>query len=129
MLIPDSNKLAALDNHQRAQLVNSLLGFKPALLPGISDAQGRANLTLMTSVVHLGASPPLKGVFFRPHSVPRHSLENILATGSFTLNLITGSIFQQAHQTSARYSPELSEFATTGLEEVYSALPTWPKAR
>lgn len=120
MLSFDSAAIASLDNRKRAQLINSLLGFKPALLLGTRSRSGVTNLAMMTSVVHLGASPPLIGVVFRPHTVPRHSLENILNTGSYTLNQVTESMMAQAHQTSARYGEGESEFAATGLTEFYS---------
>lgn len=126
MLSLDSSSIAALDNRKRAQLVNSLLGFKPALLLGTANQTGITNLAMMTSIVHLGASPPLVGVVFRPHTVPRHSLENILDTGSYTLNQIDNSIVEQAHQTSARYAQEESEFVATGLTPAYSELVSAP---
>lgn len=126
MLSLDSSSIAALDNRKRAQLINSLLGFKPALLLGTANQSGITNLAMMTSIVHLGASPPLVGVVFRPHTVPRHSLENILDTGSYTLNQIDKSIMEQAHQTSARYPQEESEFAATGLTPTYSELVSAP---
>lgn len=126
MLSLNSSSIAALNNRKRAQLINSLLGFKPALLLGTASKEGNTNLAMMTSVVHLGASPPLIGIVFRPHTVPRHSLENILDTGSYTLNQIDKSIMEQAHQTSARYSQEESEFAATGLTPTYSELVSAP---
>jgi len=55
----------------------------------------------------------------RPHSVDRHSLGNLLATGVYTLNHVNRDIYQQAHQTSARYPKEVSEFAATGLTELW----------
>lgn len=116
----DSYSIAALDNRKRAQLINSLLGFKPALLIGTVNQTGVTNLAMMTSIVHLGATPPLIGVVFRPHTVPRHSLENILNTGTYTLNQITETMLEQAHQTSARYPEQQSEFTATGLTEAYS---------
>jgi len=66
-------------------------------------------------VVHLGASPPLVGFITRPHSVSRHTLENIRRTGHFTINQVGEDFWQAAHQTSARYSAEQCEFEQTGL--------------
>lgn len=59
------------------------------------------------------------GMIFRPHSTDRHTLEYILETGYFTLNHVTAEIFEAAHQTSARYPREVSEFQATGLNEEY----------
>tara|TARA_B100001063_G_scaffold122232_1_gene114147 strand:- start:137 stop:559 length:423 start_codon:yes stop_codon:yes gene_type:complete len=55
----------------------------------------------------------------RPHSVPRHTFENILQTGVYTINQVNKSIYKQAHQTSARYDKDESEFEETGLTPEY----------
>jgi len=78
-------------------------------------------LGLFFSVIHVGANPPYLGVLFRPHTVPRHTLENILATKSFTVNAVSDKILEQAHQSSAKYSDGQSEFKEVGLKEFYSA--------
>ena len=56
----------------------------------------------------------------RPHTVPRDSLQNMKETGLFTLNHVNSSIAQAAHQTSARYPENESEFTATGLTPFYS---------
>jgi flavin reductase (DIM6/NTAB) family NADH-FMN oxidoreductase RutF len=55
------------------------------------------------------------GILFRPDSVERHTLENIRQNGYFTINQIQESFYQQAHQTSARYPSNISEFEAVGL--------------
>jgi flavin reductase (DIM6/NTAB) family NADH-FMN oxidoreductase RutF len=55
----------------------------------------------------------------RPDSVERHTLNNILSTGYYTINHLNESIYKQAHQTSARYPKEISEFDATGLTPEY----------
>lgn len=112
-------KLNELDQRYRAHLVNSLSGFKSANLIGTINQAGQTNLSIVSSVFHIGANPPLVGTIFRPHSVPRHTLENILETKHYTINQVTEEIYQQAHQTSARYNRDLSEFNQTNLEEEY----------
>lgn len=103
------------------KFVNSLSGFKSANLVATKSKNNQENLSIVSSVVHLGAKPPLLGVVFRPHSdeSPRHSYENILETGVFTLNHVNESIFKKAHQTSARYPREISEFEKVGLTPEY----------
>ena len=51
--------------------------------------------------------------------IPAEKLNNILETGFYTINHINENIYKQAHQTSARYPVEISEFAETGLNEQY----------
>lgn len=104
-----------LDNRYRAHFINSLSGFKSANLIGTCDANGNHNLAIVSSVFHLGANPPLIGMIMRPHSVPRHTLENIQATKVYTINQVNADFYQQAHQTSARYDKNQSEFEQVGL--------------
>ena len=75
----------------------------------------------MCSGVKIGANPPLIGMIGRPNSVPRHTLENIRETGVYSLNLIHESFLEQAHQTSARYSKEVSEFQACKISSSYKA--------
>ncbi|MFI2810223.1 MULTISPECIES: flavin reductase family protein [Microbulbifer] len=104
-----------LEKLYRVNLVNSLSGFKSANLIGTADASGHPNLAMFSSIVHLGANPPLIAFINRPDSVERHTLENLLATGWFTVNQVNDDMWQKAHQTSARYPREVSEFDATGL--------------
>lgn len=111
--------IAQLDERFRAQLINSLSGFKSANLIGTKDKDGLENLSIVSSVFHIGSNPPLIGMIIRPHSVPRHTLENIKQTGGYTINHVNREIFTAAHQTSARYEKEQSEFKEVGLTSCY----------
>ncbi|GAA0822967.1 flavin reductase [Colwellia asteriadis] len=103
------------DNRYRAKLINSLSGFKSANVIGTCDNIGNTNLAIFSSVVHLGASPALVGFIMRPDTVPRDTLNNILLTKHYTINQVSSTFWQQAHQTSARYPPNHSEFSETDL--------------
>ena len=107
--------LKSLERRYRATLINILSGFKSANLIGTTDSKGNHNLAIFNSVVHIGANPPLLGLILRPTSVARHSFENINQTGYYTINHIHQDIFQKAHQTSAKYDREISEFEACGL--------------
>ena len=113
------NDLQAMEQRERTRLVNSLSGFKSANLIGSCDSQGAANLAVISSVVHLGSHPPLFGFIVRPCKRRRHTLDNILETKHFTINSIGADFFKQAHQTSARYPKEVSEFESVGLTPYY----------
>jgi flavin reductase (DIM6/NTAB) family NADH-FMN oxidoreductase RutF len=106
-----------LEKRHRANLINSISGIKSAHLVGTADAKGKTNLSIVSSVVHLGSHPPLIGYIQRPRGVERHTFENIWETKTYTLNSIHTGIIQAAHQTSARYTKEQSEFYETGLTE------------
>lgn len=103
----------------RTHLINSLSGFKSANLIGTVNAQGQTNLAMFSSVIHLGASPALVGFITRPDSVIRHTLENIKQTKQYTINQVSEDFYLNAHQTSARYLSDESEFSHTGLTEHY----------
>ena len=105
----------------RVQLATSLPGVKPICLVGTRSSAGVANLAPFSSVTHLGSKPPLLGMVTRPDTVERHTLANILLAEEWTLSHVRADFCQKAHQCSARYPGEVSEFAATGLEE--TALP------
>ena len=104
-----------MEQRYRAQVINSLSGFKSANLIGTCNKEGINNLAIFSSVIHLGSSPALVGFIMRPDSVARHTLENIQHTKHFTINQVNESFWQAAHQTSARYSEDECEFEKTGL--------------
>ncbi|MCH7409042.1 flavin reductase family protein [Belliella sp. DSM 111904] len=98
----------------RRDFVNALSGYKSLNLIGTISKAGVNNLAPFSQVFHIGASPPLVGVLFRPHTVERHTLQNVLDTDEFTLNHVGKSFYEEAHQTAARY--EGSEFEAVGLK-------------
>jgi NAD(P)-dependent dehydrogenase (short-subunit alcohol dehydrogenase family)/flavin reductase (DIM6/NTAB) family NADH-FMN oxidoreductase RutF len=109
--------ITALEDHERVFFINSLSGFKSANLVGTANTELHSNLAIVSSVVHLGANPPLLGMIMRPGSALRGTLKNILDTGVYTLNHVNIGIHEQAHQTSARYPEDVSEFNEVGLSE------------
>ena len=78
----------SLEVRYRATLINSLTGVRPAVLVGTRSGSGNNNLAIFNSLVHIGADPPLNGLLFRPATVERHTLNNILETGNYTLNFV-----------------------------------------
>lgn len=114
------HELGQMEKFYRANFVNSLSGVKSANLVGTKGTNEVENLAIVSSVFHVGANPPLMGVLMRPHTVPRDSLHNMKETGIFTLNHVNSTMVQAAHQTSARYPEDVSEFAETGLTPFYS---------
>jgi len=111
-----------MESRNRAAFINSLHGFKTASLIGTIDTKGKTNLAIFNSVFHLGANPALVGFISRPDSAERHTLDNILETEFFTINHVNKDTYVRAHQTSARYPKDVSEFEATGLTEEYTDL-------
>lgn len=119
-------ELTAAEQRYRTNLINSLHGYKSTALCGTSNAVGVHNLAVISSVFHVGATPPLVGMLMRPHTVARHTLENLRETGCYTLNLLHPAILRQAHQCSASYAEGVSEFTETGLTPVIKNLLAAP---
>jgi flavin reductase (DIM6/NTAB) family NADH-FMN oxidoreductase RutF len=107
--------IAAMEERHRVFFVNALSGFKSANLVGTISADGHLNLAMISSVMHLGSNPPLLALLSRPHTVRRDTLENIHATGYFTVNHVRQEFLMAAHQSAARYEATQSEFEMVGL--------------
>jgi len=105
--------LAEMDKRFRANFINSISGFKSANLIGSVNSDGITNLAIFSSVVHIGANPPLLGFILRPLSVDRHSYSNIIEKGYFTINALPFSMKEDGHLTSAKFPVDLSEFDKT----------------
>jgi flavin reductase (DIM6/NTAB) family NADH-FMN oxidoreductase RutF len=103
----------------RANLINSLAGFRQAVLIGTKSSKGITNLAIFNSLIHIGANPALYGFICRPDSVRRDTLRNITETGVYTLNYVKTTDLHKAHQTSAKYDQDISEFSETGFTEQY----------
>ena len=115
-----ANELSKLKSRKRANLINSITGYKSANLIGTTSENGNANVAIFSSCVHLGANPPLIGFIQRPvGEVPRHTYENIKKTGVYTINHIHRSFVEKAHFTSAKFERGVSEFEKCGLTEEY----------
>lgn len=115
----DKKTIQDLDHRDRVRLINSISGVKSANLISTRSKEPQTNLSIISSLFHLGAEPPLFGFVIRPDSVTRDTLENLRANPRFTINHVNSDIIQQAHQTSARYEKNINEFVECGLTEEY----------
>ncbi len=118
-MIINKDDIEQFEQRYRTAFINSLAGFRQAVLVGTKSIVGDSNLAIFSSLTHLGANPPLFGLINRPDSVQRDTLQNILETKEYTLNYIRSAQHEKAHQTSARYDKGVSEFEKVGLEELY----------
>ncbi|MEO0368691.1 MAG: flavin reductase family protein [Pseudomonadota bacterium] len=115
--------LQTMQQRYRAHFVNSLSGYKSANVIGTQDDQGFTNAAIVSSVIHLGADPALIAFINRPHTAPRHTLENIYATGVYTINQVTSEFYENAHHTAARYERDQSEFDMANIAVERSEFP------
>ena len=111
--------ISAMDKLTRVQFATSLPGVKPVALIGTRSPKGRTNLAPFSSIVHFGSNPLILGMVSRPDVAERHTLSNLEATGTWTINHLHPAIFEAAHHCSARFPNETSEFSATGLTETY----------
>lgn len=125
-MIIDKNKIEQFEQRYRTTLINSLAGFRQAVLVGTHSTEGHTNLAIFNSLIHLGAHPALYGLINRPDSVQRDTLQNIISTKTYTLNYMSAADYKKAHQTSARYDKQVSEFEAVGLEAAYLPSCTAP---
>jgi len=112
--------IQSMKRDYRRNFINTISGFRPTNLIGTLSYQKVANVAIFNSVMHIGANPPLLGFIMRPLTVPRQTYHNIKAQGCFTINAVTASFMEMAHQTSAKYDAHTSEFEATGLTPHYT---------
>ena len=102
-MILTKDDIAQFEQRYRTAFVNSLAGFRQAVLVGTKSQDNNPNLAIFNSLIHLGANPALLGLINRPDSVQRDTLQNIIETKEYT----------------ARYDKGISEFEKVGFEELY----------
>lgn len=107
------------DRFFRANFVNSLSGFKPVCLIGSRNSHNVNNLGVFSNIVHIGADPACIGFINRPREAAPHTLANIESSGFYTMNHVHSGFIAKAHQTSAKYPAELSEFEAVNLTPVF----------
>lgn len=113
----NAETLSEMPSSRRARLINSLPGYKSAMLVGTYESEA-ANLAIISSHFHLGSNPALLGMIVRPDTGKgeRHTLHNVLKTECWTLNGFRLDSAAQAHQTSAPYAKNVSEFSACGFD-------------
>ncbi|WP_047420444.1 flavin reductase family protein [Cellulophaga sp. Hel_I_12] len=113
-------EIEQLDRVQRIKFINAVSGVKAANLIGTISEKGITNVAIFNSVMHLGSDPALMGFILRPvGDVPRHTYENMLKNGSYTINHVNTSIIKKAHYTSAKFDDGESEFRHCALTEEF----------
>jgi flavin reductase (DIM6/NTAB) family NADH-FMN oxidoreductase RutF len=119
-MIYTKKQIETLNRVDRLKLINSSTGIKPANLIGSIDSEGRTNLAVFSSIVHLGSSPALLGFISRPRSEnASHTYRNILENKTYTINHIHPEFVKNAHYTSAKFPKEKSEFEACNFSEEY----------
>ena len=112
-------QIKLMDRFTRTHFINTLSGFKSVSLIGTINKMGQANLAIFSNLVHIGADPALIGFINRPTEAAPHTLAYIQETEYYSVNHIHPGIYEQAHQTSAKYPEHSSEFEAVGLTPLF----------
>jgi len=115
----DRPQIEQMGKIHRLNLINSCTGYKSANLIGTISNSGKTNVAVFSTVTHLGSDPALIGFIIRPNFTSRNTYSNIKEYGYFSINHIYSDIIAEAHQSSANYSADESEFEHTKLEPIY----------
>ena len=109
-----------MDRIKRLNLINSISGISPANLVGTISNDLTENLSIFSSVIHIGSNPPLMGFILRPtENNRRDTYENIIKTNKFTINHIHSDMIQKSHYTSVKFKKNESEFLKCKLTAEY----------
>ncbi|MEO9954082.1 flavin reductase [Nonlabens sp.] len=113
----DQQELKSYERIYRGNLVNSITGFKSANLLATRSNDGVNNVAIFSSVTHLGSNPALFSFVQRPlgHGAG-HTYHNLKETGKITLNHVSKTLVERAHQSSAKYDTSISEFEELNIE-------------
>jgi flavin reductase (DIM6/NTAB) family NADH-FMN oxidoreductase RutF len=117
MNILTSADILEMEPRYRTTFVNSISGFKSLQMVATISESGKTNIALFNSIFHIGANPPLIGMICRPDGDQHETFSNIEKTGIYTLNNVKEEWYKKAHQTSARFSTNQSEFDTCGFTQ------------
>ena len=113
-----THKLSPLESER---LINSLVIPRPIAWITTVDLEGRRNLAPFSYFnVVSGGSPPVVMVSFSPKG-PKHTLANLVATGEFVVNVVTGALREAMVASSAEVEAGVDETEVVGLETAPSA--------
>ena len=106
------------------KLVAGLVVPRPIALVSTVDRDGRANLAPFSWFNAVSTDPPYLCVSIGRHAVDRakDTLNNILATGEFVVNLVGEAIAQQQDACAHAHPPGVDEFQASGLTPAPASL-------
>ena len=110
-------EVAALALQERYKLLTALVFPRPIALVSTRSENGTANCAPYSFFNAMCEDPVLVVLSFGPRSdgVRKHSLENILRTEEFVVNLVDEGIANGMHLSSSEYDEDESEFEAAGF--------------
>ena len=112
----DPAEMAFLDVQK---LMTGLIVPRPIAWVGTQSADGVANLAPFSYFNAVCNHPPMIAISMTiRNGRPKDSLANIMATGAFTLNLVSRDLAEQMNASAAEVGPDVDEFELAGLTKV-----------
>jgi flavin reductase (DIM6/NTAB) family NADH-FMN oxidoreductase RutF len=102
-------------------LIGSVVPRPIGFISSVS-AGGVPNLAPFSFFNAVCGNPPVVCFASGVRQPPKHTLENVRATGEFVVNIVTEEIAEKMNLTSGEYPAGVSEFAISGLTPVASDL-------
>tara|TARA_B100000902_G_C27097921_1_gene807247 strand:- start:300 stop:911 length:612 start_codon:yes stop_codon:yes gene_type:complete len=116
----NTQDISNMNRVERLKIINSISGIKSVNLIGTKSKNGITNLSIISSVTHIGSDPPLLSFISRPNKiVKRDTINNITEQPYFTINSVEKSKLHNAHLTSGKYPENTSEFQECDFKELY----------
>ena len=103
---------------QRHQLLLGAITPRPIAFVGTVDSAGNRNLSPFSFFNAFGANPVTIGVspaYSGRTGEAKDTLNNIRATGEFTVSIVNHAIVRQMQLSAGEYPPEVDEFELSGL--------------
>lgn len=120
----------SMERRNLYQLLISCVVPRPIAWISTQDAQGTLNLAPYSFFNAIGANPPAL-MFSSNYSSARQShkdtLQNILASGEFVVNIVTEAVAEAMNLTSGEYGAEVDEFDLAQLTAVPSTVVQPPR--
>jgi flavin reductase (DIM6/NTAB) family NADH-FMN oxidoreductase RutF len=123
----DPDKTPAADVYKL--LIGTIIPRPIAFVSSI-DVHGVHNLAPFSFFTACSANPPVLGFVaaMRPGPLPhKDTLQNVLATKEFVVNLVSEEFAEKMNATSAEVPPEIDEFELSGLTPLVSELVKPPR--
>ena len=111
----DPRELGLKDRHQ--YLLGGV-GPRPIAFVGSLSADGLPNLAPFSFFNAFGANPVIIGIspaYSGRTGEPKDTMLNIMATGEFTVSIVSYPMVRQMHLAAGEFPPEVSEFEVSGL--------------
>ena len=114
---------------ERYKILTGLVFPRPIALVSTRSENGVANCAPYSWFNAICEDPPLVVISFGPRTDgnKKHSLDNILRTGEFVVNLVDEGIANGMHIASEEVAETVSEFVEAGFTEAASSVVSHPR--